>query len=124
MAEGKFGTVLNCMDGRTQLQVNEYLRKTYNLDYVDTITEPGPVKILAEKQPGVDSILSRVNISVGGHGSRLIAIVAHHDCAGKPVPKETQLEQLKQAKETVLGWNLGVECLCLWVGDDWQVEAV
>lgn len=123
MAGGTFGTVINCIDGRTQIQVNEFLRKTYNLDFVDTVTEPGPVKILAENL-AVDSIINRVNISVGNHGSKLIAIVAHYDCAGNPVSKETQFEQMEKALQTVRGWNLDVECVGLWVGEDWQVEKI
>ena len=124
MAGGTFGTVINCMDGRTQLPVNEYLRKNYNLDYIDTITEPGPVKILADNQSSVDSIINRVNISVDKHGSKLIAIVAHHDCAGNPLPREDQYKQMAKAVQTVHGWNLGVECIGLWVGDNWQVEMI
>lgn len=124
MAHGVFGTAINCMDGRTQLSVNEYLRRRYELDYIDTITEPGPAKILAENQAGIASIQNRVKISAEAHGSKLIAIVAHHDCAGNPVPKEVQLEQLKSALKTVRAWNYEVKCIGLWVNENWQVEPV
>lgn len=33
-----FYTVINCMDGRTQLSENEFLRNKFGVDYVDTIT--------------------------------------------------------------------------------------
>lgn len=123
MAHGIFGTAINCMDGRTQLPVNEYLKTHYNLDYVDTITEPGPVKMLAENQAGIESIKNRVNISVNAHGSKLIAVVAHHDCAGNPVAKEVQTEQLKKALQTMQNWDYkDVQCIALWVDQDWQVK--
>ncbi|OPX89675.1 MAG: hypothetical protein A4E53_01431 [Pelotomaculum sp. PtaB.Bin104] len=124
MAHGVFGTAINCMDGRTQLSVNEYLRKNYKLDYIDTVTEPGPVKILSENNTGVDSIKQRVNISVGAHGSKLIAIVAHYDCAGNPVPKEVQLKQMEAALETVRSWNFDVQCIGLWVDEQWRAIPV
>jgi len=112
------------MDGRTQLPVNEYLKKHYHLDFVDTITEPGPVKILAENLAEAASIQHRVKISVEAHGSKLIAIVAHYDCAGNPVPKEMQLEQLESALKTVRTWYNEVQCIGLWVNEKWQVEPV
>jgi hypothetical protein len=124
MAHGVFGTAINCMDGRTQLPVNEYLKSRFKLDYIDTITEPGPVKILAENLAGVASIEQRVKISVEAHGSQLISVVAHHDCAGNPVPKETQLKQLEAALKTVRTWNYQAQCIGLWVDDKWQVVPV
>lgn len=124
MAHGIFGTAINCMDGRTQLPVNEYLRNRYRLDFVDTITEPGPVKIMAENQAGVASIRQRVKISVEGHGSRLIAVVAHYDCAGNPVDKETQLVQLAASLKMVRTWYNDVQCIGLWVDENWRVEPV
>jgi transcriptional regulator of met regulon len=121
MAQGLFGTAINCMDGRVQLPVNEHLKRNYRLDFIDTITEPGPVKILADKQAGISSIRQRVKISVEAHGSKLIAVVAHHDCAGNPVPKETQLKQLNSALETIQEWKYNVPCVGLWVDEKWQV---
>ena len=124
MAEGVFGTVINCMDGRVQLPVNEYLRNNYNLDFVDTITEAGPVKMLAENQAGVESIKTRVNVSIERHNSGIVAIVTHFDCAGNPVPKETQLAQLAQAINLTHSWNPHVQCIGLWVNDKWNVEMI
>ncbi len=124
MAKGNFGTAINCMDGRTQLPVNDYLRKKYNLDFIDTVTEPGPVKMLAENTAGAESIKQRVDISIQAHGSKLIAIVAHHDCAGNPVQKETQYEQVKLALKNLSGWNYPVQLIGLWVNENWEVEPI
>ncbi len=44
----RFGTVINCMDGRVQLPVIAYLQKRFNVTYVDTITEAGPNLLLAQ----------------------------------------------------------------------------
>ena len=74
------------MDGRVQLPVIEYLKKYFNVEYVDSITEPGPNLILAEQNDinYLNSISKRLDISVKKHGSVGIAIIGHFDCAGKP----------------------------------------
>jgi len=125
-AHGSFATAINCMDGRTQLPVNEWMRRECGADYVDTITEPGPVKLLAEARDTqvLRSIRRRVEISVTRHGSKNIAIVAHHDCAGNPVEKERQLDQLSKAAAVVDGWALGLKVYQLWVDSDWRVHEV
>jgi len=121
-----FITAINCMDGRVQEPVISWLKKQYNVNYVDMITEPGPIKILAEQKPPhvLQSIKNRVDISVHKHGSDKIALIAHYDCAGNPVEKEIQLEQLKKAIETVLSWDFPVELLSLWVDDNWSVYKI
>lgn len=35
---GKFATAINCMDGRVQIPVIEYIKSKYEVDYVDMIT--------------------------------------------------------------------------------------
>jgi hypothetical protein len=119
-----FAAAIICMDGRTQLPVIEWMKREHKVDYVDTITEPGPVKILAEGTDAValESIKRRLSISVTRHGSTHVAIVAHTDCAGNPADKETQLRQLRLAATTVLSWKLGTKLDLLWLDNDWQVE--
>ena len=124
MSAEKFGTAINCMDGRTQEPVARYLRQRHNIDYVDAITEPGPIKIITENLPQVASIRARLRISLEKHHSSIVAVVGHHDCAGNPMPKERQLEQIKAAVEVVRGWGVNVEVIGLWVGDYWQAEKV
>jgi carbonic anhydrase len=114
------------MDGRVQLPVNEYLLEELSVDYVDTITEAGPVRILAEEQESAlaDSILARVDISVNKHKSKNIAIAAHYDCAGNPVEKEQQLEQLKAAIWWLTEKYPDTKILGLWVDSNWNVEKI
>jgi hypothetical protein len=126
MTHGSFAAIINCMDGRTQLPAIEWVKHEHGVHYVDSITEPGPVRILAEAAdaPAIESIRRRLAISVTRHGSRRVAIVAHADCAGNPVDKETQLVQLRAAAATVLSWGMDVRLDLLWFGDDWQVERI
>jgi len=123
----KFASVINCMDGRTQLPVLEWIIENYDIDYPDMITEAGPIKILSEKTDTalMDAIKYRLNISVNKHHSKHIFIVAHYDCAGNPEKKTKQLEQLKKAMKTVKKWNFNVNNIVgLWVGKNWKVKKV
>ena len=123
---GTFGTAVNCMDGRTQLPVIEYLKKTFAVAHVDAITEAGPVKILAERTnlPIIDSFLRRIDISVHKHGSRLVAIVGHCDCAGNPGDKSMQLDQLEKASEFLAMKYPQCDVRKIWVGEDWTATEV
>ena len=127
MAQGTFVTAINCMDGRVQLPVIEFLKKKYHVDFVDMITEPGPIKILAENSDPVlvESIRSRVQISHEKHGSRVVAVVGHDDCAGNPVDRDTQLEQIDKAISLGRSWGLEVEFIRLYVnGKNWSATEI
>ncbi|MCK5127817.1 MAG: hypothetical protein KAR42_16290 [candidate division Zixibacteria bacterium] len=125
MAEGTFATAINCMDGRVQLPVIEWMKGRFHVDYIDMITEPGPDKILAENiTPLVESIKNRVAISVEKHGSKVVVIVGHADCAGNPVPKEKHIEHVKLAMALVKSWNLPISICGIWMETDWKPEIV
>ena len=49
-SNAEFATAINCMDGRTQNHVIEWMRKHYSVSYVDVITEPGVDTTLAENR--------------------------------------------------------------------------
>jgi len=126
MAEGKFATVINCMDGRTQIPAIELMKKQFGVDYVDSITEPGPIKAMAEGEdkPQIESIKRRVEISIKKHGSAAVGIVAHFDCAGNPVEKKEQLIQLDKSVELVKSWGYNVTVLKIWIDENWQGYAL
>jgi hypothetical protein len=126
MHKGKFGTAINCMDGRVQVPAMEWLKQKYGLDYIDTITEPGPEKILSQGNPvQVESIKSRVLISVNAHGSETIFVAAHHDCAGNPVSKEEHIKQVRECVKIIKSWNLPVKNVVgAWINENWTVETV
>lgn len=117
-----FACVINCMDGRVQDVVKNYMQKNYGVDWVDQITEPGPNKILAENTDNfvIENIKKRVDISVNNHGSKVVAIIGHFGCAGNPAEKEEQIEQLKKSEETVKSFGFNAEIILLWVHGDWR----
>jgi len=121
-----FGTAINCMDGRVQLPLIHWLKERYRVDYVDKVTEPGPNRIVASRTPAglFESILNRVTISLEKHGSRIIAIAGHHDCAGNPAPYARQFEQLKESVTVLAGHFPGVDVVAVWIDEQGTVRQI
>ena len=121
-----FCSVINCMDGRVQEQVIRFLKNYYSVDYVDSITEPGPVGIIsAGTETGIlESIKNRLEISISKHNSVGIAIVAHHDCAGNPVSKDQQLADMKKSVEFIRSHYSQLQLIQIWVDENWNVHEI
>lgn len=121
-----FCTAINCMDGRVQLPVINYLRQRFNAEHVDSITEPGPNLILGKQTDKalVQSILARVNISVEKHSSVGIAIAGHYDCAGNPATEEEQLQHLIAAVKFLRVQYREIPIIGLWVDENWKVNEI
>lgn len=114
------------MDGRVQLPVIKYLQARFNAKYVDSITEPCPILILAQREDInlLKSILTRVDISVEKHHSGGIALVGHYDCAGNPVPKNEQILQIKASVYFIRQRYEKLEVIGLWVDENWQAHEI
>jgi len=114
------------MDGRIQEPTIKFIKENYNVEYVDTITEPGPIKILTEHidKNLVVSILSRINISIEKHGSRLIFISGHYDCAGNPVDEDIQIQQTKDSIQYLEKTYPGIKIVGLWIDKNWSVNKI
>lgn len=121
-----FATALTCMDGRVQLPVNAAVRAIYSVSHVDTITEAGIVRFLADDPESHETMaaLSSVRISLDRHGSREIAVAAHQDCAGNPCSDEEQLEQLGRAVAFLRDRFATCKIVGLWLGEDWVARVV
>ena len=105
------------MDGRVQLPVIQYLQKRFDVDFVDSVTEAGPNLILSEAgdNSSVQSILSRVNVSVEHHDSVGIAVVGHHSCTGNPASRDEQVDHIQNAVRLLRQQYKNVEVTGLWV---------
>jgi len=124
--EGSFVTAINCIDGRVQRPVTEFIIRKFKADYVDMITEPGPDKLLSENEAldTIESIKKRALISVEKHKSRIIIIAGHHDCAANPVDEKEHCRQIKESVQTIKKWNLEADVYGIWVGADWKAVLV
>ncbi len=118
-----FCTAINCMDGRVQQPVNDYLKKRFKADYVDVVTEPGPNRALAKQNNPtlVKSIFNRLRISVQLHGSTGIAVIGHYDCAGNSADKTEQTRHTRLAIECIRQRYKDIPIIGLWVDKNWQV---
>ena len=124
-------TAINCIDGRAQLPVIEYLMKERGAASVDMITEPGADRVVAEGGPeGGDAearirfIREKLDLSLKRRGSELVAVVGHFDCLGNPEEKDGHVAHIKRAVERVSSWHPEVAVIGLWVGSDWAVTEV
>jgi hypothetical protein len=122
----RFATAINCIDGRTQIPVINYMRTRFNVDFVDIITEPSPVKAIAQPINAfqIFSIQQRLMFSQEKHGSQHLAVVAHHDCTSNPVEKSKQIEQLRQSLAYVSLWGFKGTVVGLWVNENWEAQEV
>lgn len=121
MAEGKFATSVSCMDGRIQIPLNAWIKENYSVDYVDTITEPGDDKTITDNSI-LESIKTKISISINAHKSKLIVLSGHYDCAANPVSNEEHVEMIKKGVEIISSLNLGVKVIGVWVDDSWNVN--
>ena len=121
-----FATAVNCMHGQVQEPVIKFLKSNYKVDYVDMITELGPEKIIAEdsERYKINSIKQRLDVSVDNHGSKIILMAGHANCAGNPVEKETHVAQTLQASAALKKWFPEVVIIPVWIGEDWIVEPI
>lgn len=120
----KFGTAINCIDGRTQEVVIDYMKQNYNIDGVDMVTFPGADGIFSGEHTEIALIKRAVSISVEKHGSRIIAVVGHHDCAGNPGDREHHYMHIRKAVREVSSWNFPARVVGLYVNDIREIEKV
>jgi len=123
MVEGKFATSVSCMDGRIQLPLSKWIKENYSIDYVDTITEPGDDKAIAENSI-LESIKTKIGISINAHKSELVVLSGHYDCAANPVSNEEHIEMIKKGVEIISSLDLGVKVIGVWIDDSWNVNPI
>jgi carbonic anhydrase len=120
-AVGTRATCLNCIDGRVQLPVLNWIRENYSIDFVDVITAAGMDGILASRD-NIEEIARSINVSVNNNKSTRIFVVGHYDCRGNPVDEKTHREHIIMAVKRLRTYWPTVEIAGLWVNSYWQAE--
>ncbi|MBK5240022.1 carbonic anhydrase [Clostridium sp.] len=122
---GSAVTVLNCIDGRTQMPVINWLKENFCVDYVDSITQAGMDKVLSQGNwIEIEILKKNVLVSVTDHHSKLVAIVGHYDCAANPVSEFQHFKDIIASINVVKTWGLPVNIVGLWVDEFWSVHVV
>lgn len=119
-----FVTCINCIDGRIQLPVIQWILSNYDVKYVDMITEPGINGLLADKDAEVADVLKKVRISVEGHATDRIFMVGHHDCLANPEDDETHKNQIIESVNRIEELFPSCEVIGLWVDSESSVHKV
>lgn len=121
----KFGTAVNCIDGRAQTPVTDWMRLNCNIAFVDMITTPGAEQALCGgPNDRATRIEQKVRLSVGKHLSETVAVAGHFDCAANGCDLEAKLAMILDAVETVKSWGLGVRVIGLYVNEWGSVEVI
>ena len=121
----RFGTALNCIDGRTQIPVIKWMKENFCVDYVDLITEPGMDKVLSQGQWNeIERLKENVIISITAHDSNVVAVVGHYDCAANPVSDCVHFQDILESTYEVKSWGLSVIVIGLWVDEFGCVHVV
>lgn len=125
MADGMFGTAINCIDGRVQASVAEWVRAHCGVQYVDMVTAPGPDGVLTQGAPEANKLIrDYVRVSQEAHQSGVLAVAGHFGCAGYPVSPDEHIRAIRAAAAIVTGWGLPMRVIGLWVNEGGQVEVV
>lgn len=121
----KFGCVVNCIDGRVQLPVAEWIKFHAAVQYVDVITEPGADGVIASGQTeGVKSIYSRLSTAIRAHNPGIVAVTGHFDCIANPTSPAEHVEHIKRSTEVISSWVTGVRITGLYVNEYGTIDVV
>lgn len=120
----RFATAINCIDGRAQVPLIEWVKLHFTADFVDLIT-PGADGALARQHPEAMLEISRkVALSHRVHHPRVIAVSGHYDCLANPASNEEHREKIHMAVEVVASWGLGVRIVGAWINEWSSVDLV
>jgi len=113
---------LNCMDGRVQLPVIEWIKGDSKAKYVDMVTEPGMDGILADMDRPVKQITDKIRFSIDRNNASAVFIVGHHDCRGNPVEGSVHNVQIIAGVKRLKAEFPNMPVHGLWVDRAWQVS--
>ncbi|HDS29131.1 MAG TPA: hypothetical protein ENN96_01460 [Candidatus Acetothermia bacterium] len=119
-----FCTVIDCMDGRVQRSVLEYMTARFGVPYVDTVTAPGPNGILSRRDDAaaLQAILRCVDVSIRKHNTVGVAVVGHYDCGGNPGDRSHQDADTREAVRYLREKYPHMVVIGLWVDASQNVE--
>lgn len=121
----KFGTLINCSDGRVQYPVMDYLKKSYDIEYFDAANEAGPLLTLTKKTDKcrLISLKEQIRTSLEEHDSKFLALVGHHDCTDNPGDRAFQEKQIDEALDYLQrAFGRDKTYVGLYVNENWEVE--
>lgn len=122
--EMSFATCLNCIDGRTHLPLIDWIKTHHEVQFVDLITEPAMIELLACGFQDNTLLLSKIRISLEKHSSKVIIAAGHHDCAGCSKNNLEHKKDLDNAVANLAQLFPEVRVCGVWINENWTVERV
>lgn len=124
MPNSRFATALCCMDGRACEAVTQWGKATFQVHHVDLITEPGMEALLEKgEREFLEWARRRAMISYEKHGSRVLIVAAHEDCAANILHHEERIMQVQRGVVNVFPWGFD-RVSPVWVGDDLSIRPI
>ena len=120
-----FCTAINCMDGRVQLPTITFLQTAFNANMLTGSPKPGPVCIFARTTDLIilNSIFTRVDISVRQHGSQWNCCLLAPGLRREPADDDAcQKAQLKRSVIFLKEAYPNVDVIGLWIDDNQQPQ--
>lgn len=119
-----FATCLNCIDGRTHLPLINWIKAYYGVEFVDLITEPGMVELLACGFQDNTTLISKIRLSVEKHQTKILIAAGHYDCAGCSKNNLEHKEDIEKAVRNIKKLFPGVPVCGVWINECWTVEEI
>jgi hypothetical protein len=119
----RFAVLLNCIDGRTQRPLIEWVRRELGVEHVDIVTEPGVDGVLASGDTAaLDALLHKACVSRLAHGATTLVIAGHHDCAANPGDASSHARDLLLAADAVQRALPELPVRSVYVDASWSVD--
>lgn len=93
--EESFAVAITCIDGRIQDAIRLGLRGEFAVDHLDVVTVAGADAAVACDEETRAFVARSVDVSVRAHGSQVVILAAHTDCAGNPVDEDTHIDLIR-----------------------------
>lgn len=104
----RFAVAVTCIDGRVQDAVHGQVRTRCGVEFVDTVTLPGPDAALAAGLDDLGPTVDAIDVSLAAHDSSCVVVVGHTDCAANAVDDATHRTQVARAVEHLRSARPGV----------------
>jgi len=125
MREKKFGTCLNCIDGRLQLLAIDWIKKNYNIDCVDMITELDMIgKLSKNRNKSIDHIVKNIKHSLANNKSEAIFIVGYGDIPNSLTEQRCEKEDVVGSADILRSLFPDCKIVGLWVTGKLEIELI
>lgn len=124
MASTPFALAINCVDGRVQRPLLQWVRDSLSLEELDCLTVPGPDAALCEAGAEYDRARKLATFLAEKREHACALVAGHWDCLGNPVGQARHREQIVRAAGELHGWGIAPRTLGLWIDEGWEVSVV